>query len=132
GVSKGPCERSLGIKNAPWRCQAGRRDIMRLNCRAVGLIAVAVASLAPTATAVAASGSSLQGTARAAKGCITVTATIPVGRAPEGVAADSKAKAIYGAALGANPVAVVSGRPHPLHPIHPPAPAAASGTERTP
>src|SRR5262249_23887978 len=83
---------------------------MRLNCRAVGLIAVAVASLAPTATAVAASGSSLQGTARAAKGCITVPATIPVGRAPEGVAADPKAKAIYVADLADNTVSVISGR----------------------
>jgi len=68
---------------------------MRPNWRAVCLITVAIASLAPMGTGTAASASSRGGTAHRAKGCTSVTATIPVGGDPDGVAADPKTHTIY-------------------------------------
>ena len=62
------------------------QDIMRFIPRAACMIGAAVTALAPiaTATASAASTSSARGTAHAAKGCLAVTATVPVGLFPRG------------------------------------------------
>jgi YVTN family beta-propeller protein len=69
-------------------------------------------ALAAPATAAAAPASSAQGTAKAAKGCITVTATIPVGTLSllRGVAADPKTNTTYVANGFDNTVLVISGR----------------------
>jgi YVTN family beta-propeller protein len=48
--------------------------------------------------------------AHGAKGCIAVTATIPVGSGPGGVAADRKTKTIYVANDFSSTVSVISGR----------------------
>jgi YVTN family beta-propeller protein len=86
---------------------------MRCAQRATMLIAVAITGLALAAptTAAAAPASSVRGTAQAAKGCITVRATIPVGRFPFGVAADPKTNTIYVANdVSSGTVSVISGR----------------------
>jgi YVTN family beta-propeller protein len=83
---------------------------MRFTYRAACLITVAITGLAPLATSAAASAASARGMAHRAKGCITVTATIPVGRAPEAVAADPKTNTIYTANETDNAVSVISGR----------------------
>src|SRR5215470_6227401 len=84
---------------------------MRFTQRATLLIAAAVTGLAVAApaTAAVAPASSARGT-QAAKGCITVTATIPVGRVPFGVAADPKTNTIYVTDFSASTVSVISGR----------------------
>jgi YVTN family beta-propeller protein len=64
----------------------------------------------PTATAAAASAPPARGMAHGAKGCIAVTATIPVGSGPGGVAADRKTKTIYVANDFSSTVSVISGR----------------------
>ena len=70
---------------------------MRFTQRAAILITAAITGLVivATATAAAAPASSVRGTAQAAKGCITVTATIPVGGQPIGVAANPKTNTAY-------------------------------------
>ncbi len=67
-------------------------------------------ALVATATATAAPTSSLRAPARAVKGCITVTATIPVGRLPFGVTAGPKTNTAYVANSDSNTVSVISGR----------------------
>src|SRR5690349_17853491 len=78
-----------------WRARG--QDIMTFTQRGAMLATVAITGLALAApgTAAAASASSAPGMAHRAKGCIAVTATIRVGRAPEAVAADPKTKTIY-------------------------------------
>src|SRR6266852_1373604 len=88
----------------------GRQDIMKLTQRAAILITAAATWLALVATAATASPPSVQGTARAAKGCITVTATIPVGSFPLGVAADRKTSTSYVANHRDSTVSMSSGR----------------------
>ena len=83
---------------------------MRFTQRGAMLIAVAITGLALAAPAAAASASSVRDAARAVKGCITVTATIPVGSSPGGVAADPKTNTIYVADFLDNTVSVISGR----------------------
>ena len=85
---------------------------MRCTARATILIAAAITGLALAAptTAAAAPASSVRGTAQAAKGCITVTATIPVGHSPDGVAANPKTSTIYVTNADDNTVSVISGR----------------------
>src|SRR5690242_2610343 len=85
---------------------------MKPTQRAVIWAAAAVTALVPAAptTATVASASSAQVTARAAKGCITVTATIRVGRDPVGAAANPKTNTIYVANFGGNRVSVINGR----------------------
>ncbi len=70
---------------------------MRFTQRSAMLIAVPITGLALAAatTAAAASASSARDTARAAKGCVTVTATIGVGNLPNGVAVDPKTDTVY-------------------------------------
>src|SRR5436190_1975931 len=83
---------------------------MRCTHRAACLITVAITGLAPMTTAAAAPGSPARAMAHAAKGCITVTATIPVGSFPQGVAADPKTNTIYVTNDYDNTVSVSSGR----------------------
>ena len=83
---------------------------MKLTQRAAILITLAATWLTLAATAATASPPSVQGTARAAKGCITVTATIPVVSFPLGVAADRKTNTIYVANDASDTVSVISGR----------------------
>src|SRR5690348_6462437 len=87
------------------------QDIMRFIPRAACMIGAAVTALAPiaTATASAASTSSARGTAQAAKGCLAVTATVPVGLFPRGVAVNQKTGTIYVANLSGNTVSVING-----------------------
>ena len=75
------------------------------------MIGTAVIALAPvaTATASAAPASSARGTAQAAKGCLAVTATVPVGLFPRGVAVNQKTGTIYVANLSGNTVSVING-----------------------
>lgn len=61
-------------------------------------------------TTATASASSIQGTTPAAKGCITVTATIPVGSFPEAVTVNPKTNTVYVANGGADTVSVISAR----------------------
>jgi YVTN family beta-propeller protein len=83
---------------------------MRFAYRAACLITAAISGLALMATAAAASTTSLQGTAQAAKGCITLTATIPVSSGQFGVAVNPKTNTIYAANYFSNTVSVISGR----------------------
>ena len=83
---------------------------MRFTHRAACLITMAITGLAPTTTAATASAAPARAMAHEAKDCITVTATIPVGSGPVGVAADAKTKAVYVANLLGNTVSVISGR----------------------
>ena len=83
---------------------------MRFTQRAVCLTAVAITSLAPIATAAAASASLAPGTAHGANGCVAVIATIPVGNGPGGIAVDRTTGTIYVANDGSNTVSVISAR----------------------
>jgi YVTN family beta-propeller protein len=85
---------------------------MSFTQRGAMLTAVAITglALAAPAAAAAAPASSAQGIVHRAKSCNTVTATIPVGRAPEAVAADPKTNIIYTANETDNAVSVISGR----------------------
>jgi YVTN family beta-propeller protein len=85
---------------------------MKLTPRAVTLIAVVLAGLATTANfiAPAASAASGRSTVQAATSCIKVTATIPVGSFPEGVAANPKTNTAYVTNRFSNTVSVISGR----------------------
>ena len=82
---------------------------MRVAGRAVCVITVAVTGLMPAAMPAVASAPSHRGAAHGAKGCITVTATIPVGFNPRGVAANPKTNTIYVANVFGNTVSVISG-----------------------
>jgi len=86
---------------------------MRFTQRGAMLIAVAITglALAPPAAAAAASASSARGTAQAAKGCITVTATIDVGGESFGVAADPKTHTIYVTNANSGTVSVLAACP---------------------
>src|SRR5215469_16522813 len=79
-----------------------------------GAVLTAVAStglaIAAPTMAAAAPASSARGMAHRAKGCIAVTATIRVGRAPEAVAADPKTKTIYAANELDGTASVISAR----------------------
>ena len=83
---------------------------MKRTQRTAILITAAATWLVLAATAATASPPSVQGTAGAAKRCITVTATIPVGTQPAGVAANPKTNTIYVANSFDNTVSVISGR----------------------
>ena len=85
---------------------------MRFTQRGAMLIAAAITGLAPVTTAAAARHRRLRAGARAqaAKGCITVTATIPVGSVPYGVAVDPKTHTIYVANVSGDTVSVINGR----------------------
>src|SRR5262249_28772607 len=83
-------------------------DIMRLNWRAVCLITVAITGLVPVGAAAAASAGG--GPGNGWKGCVTVTATIPVGRVPVAVAANPKTNTSYVANFGSTTVSVISGQ----------------------
>jgi YVTN family beta-propeller protein len=83
---------------------------MKLAQRTAILITVAAAWLALVATAATASPPSVRGTAGAAKGCVTVTATIPVGIQPSGVATNPKTNTVYVANSFDNTVSLISGR----------------------
>jgi YVTN family beta-propeller protein len=85
---------------------------MRFTQRGAMLAAMAITglALAAPATAAAVPESSAQGTAQAAKGCITVTATISVGNAPGAVAADPKTNTVYVVNDVNDTVSVISGR----------------------
>jgi YVTN family beta-propeller protein len=73
---------------------------------------MAIAALAPAATAAAAAASvhPAQSPSRAVTAHIRVTATIAVGRQPIGVATDPRTKRIYVANAGSGTVSVISGR----------------------
>jgi YVTN family beta-propeller protein len=84
---------------------------MRCTPRTTMVIVAAITGLGLAApAAAAASASSARGTAQAAKGCITVTATIDVGGESFGVAADPKTDTIYVANFDKGTVSVISGR----------------------
>jgi DNA-binding beta-propeller fold protein YncE len=68
---------------------------MRFTHGVVCLITVATAGLVPMVTAAGVSPSSVRGAADETKGCIKVTATIPVGSGASGVAADPKTSTVY-------------------------------------
>jgi hypothetical protein len=63
---------------------------MRLTHRATCLMTLATAGLLPLATAAAASASSAGGTVQGAGHCLAVTAMIPVGDLPFGIAVNPK------------------------------------------
>jgi YVTN family beta-propeller protein len=75
------------------------------------LVGVAIAGLAPLSatTAAAASGSSVRGSAQAAKGGLRVVTTIRVGKSPNEVAADPETDTIYVTNSGSATVSVISG-----------------------
>ena len=83
---------------------------MKRTQRTAILITAAATWLALAATAATASPPSVQGTAGAAKRCITVTATIPVGTQPSGVAANPKTNTIYVPNSFDSTVSVINGR----------------------
>jgi len=83
---------------------------MRRTQRVTCVIAAAVTGLAPVATLAVASASTGEGPGQRARGCITVTATVPVGRSPEQVAVDPKTDTIYVANVIDSTVSVISGR----------------------
>src|SRR5229473_2517788 len=76
---------------------ARKQDIMKRTQRAVTLITAAIAALAPAAitAAAAASAPAARSTAQAVTAATRVTATIPVGRFPDGVAANPRTDTIY-------------------------------------
>ena len=81
---------------------------MRLNWRAVCLMTVAVTGLVPVGAAAAApAGAS---TAHRATGCVTVTATIPVGRVPQLAAVNPATNTVYVTNFGASTVSVINGQ----------------------
>ena len=85
---------------------------MRLILHAAIFVTTVVASLAPTAImTTTASASPAKSTGQAAKGCVRVTATIPVGAGPFGVAVDPKTKTIYVANSDSNTVSVLAACP---------------------
>src|SRR5712692_5639309 len=110
----GSLERARRLEVRARRYPVRGQDIMRFTQRAAMLITVAVTGLALAAatTAAAAPASSARDTAGAAKGCITVTATIHVGNLPNGVAADPRTNTVYVANAGGGTVtvSVISGR----------------------
>src|SRR5712692_566409 len=84
---------------------------MRLILGAVIPATVVIAGLAPAVTTTpAASVASARDNAHAANGCIAVTATVPVGSFPEGVAVNPKANTVYVTNARDNTVSVISGR----------------------
>src|SRR5215471_1771809 len=91
-------------------CRAGGQDIMRRTQRVTCVIAAAVTGLAPVATLAVASAPAGGGPGQRARGCITVTATVPVGRSPEQVAVDPKTNTAYVASVFDSTVSVISGR----------------------
>jgi DNA-binding beta-propeller fold protein YncE len=68
---------------------------MRCTQRVTCVIVVAVTGLASVATLAVASASAGGGLGQRVRGCITVTATVPVGRSPEQVAVDPKTNTAY-------------------------------------
>jgi DNA-binding beta-propeller fold protein YncE len=68
---------------------------MRFTKRAVTVIAVTIAALAPLAVTTTASASLALSTAQSGTAAISVTATIPVGASPVGVAVDPATNTIY-------------------------------------
>src|SRR5713226_428917 len=104
--------KQAGGREHPLAWPVRKQDIMRFTQRAVILATAAVAALAPAAatTAAAASASPAKSTADAAPPVIRVTATIPVGGFPVGVAADPRTNSIYVTNNFDNTVSVISGR----------------------
>src|SRR5229473_1342628 len=91
---------------------ARKQDIMKRTQRAVTLITAAIAALAPAAitAAAAASAPAARSTAQAVTAATRVTATIPVGRFPDGVAANPRTNTIYVTNVNSGTVSVISGR----------------------
>ena len=83
---------------------------MRHTQRTVILITLVTTVLATVATSTAAAAPAARGTTRMAKGCISVIATIPVGNAPFGIAANSKTRTIYVTNAADRTVSVINGR----------------------
>ena len=81
---------------------------MRFTQRAARLIIVAITAVALMASATSAS--SAPSMAPVPKGCITLSAAVGVGRAPDGIAANPTTNTIYVANWHQNTVSVVSGR----------------------
>ena len=100
-----------GGREHPLAWPARKQDIMRFTQRAIILATAALAALAAAAatTATAASASPATSTARAVTAAIRVTATIPVGQLPHGVAANPATNTIYVSNFGGT-VSVISGR----------------------
>src|SRR5690242_18376711 len=82
-----------------------------IKCGAI-VASVAIAVLAPAATSTAATSvaSSTPTEGRAVTSCIKVTATIPVGIQPVGVAVNARTRTIYVANSTSDTVSVINGR----------------------
>lgn len=83
---------------------------MRLTQRAVIVVSLAFAGLVPATATMAATAPAGAGLAYVGNHCLQVTATIPVGTAPFGVAVNPKTGTIYLANTGDDTVSVINGR----------------------